>query len=54
MYTFNSITQEAEAGGSLGVQGQPGLQSEFQDSYGYTKKPSLEETTTNKPIHKSN
>jgi hypothetical protein len=26
------------------VQGQPGLQSEFQDSQGYTEKPCLEKT----------
>jgi hypothetical protein len=26
------------------VRGQPGLQSEFQDSQGYTEKPCLEET----------
>ena len=32
-------TPEAEAGGSLGVQGQPGLQSKFQDSQGcYSEK----------------
>ena len=30
--------QEAEAGGSLSVRGQPGVQSEFQDSQGYTEK----------------
>jgi hypothetical protein len=28
------------------VQGQPGLQSEFQDSQGYTEKPCLEKPTT--------
>jgi hypothetical protein len=32
VHTFNYITQEAEAGGSLWVWGQPGLNSEFQDS----------------------
>jgi hypothetical protein len=32
---------EAEAGGFLSSS-QPGLQSEFQDSQGYTEKPSLE------------
>jgi hypothetical protein len=37
-----------EAGGSL-VQGQPGLQSELQDSQGYTEKPCLE---TNKQTNK--
>jgi hypothetical protein len=30
------------------VQGQPGLQSEFQDSQGYTEKPCLEKTKQNK------
>ena len=37
MPTFNPSTWEAEAGGSL--QDQSGLQSQFQDSQGYTKKP---------------
>ena len=32
VHTFNSSTQEAEAGRSLWVQSQPGLQSKFQDS----------------------
>jgi hypothetical protein len=30
------------------VQGQPGLQSEFQDSQGYKEKPCLEKKTTTK------
>ena len=30
------------------VQGQPGLQSEFKDSQGYTEKPCLEKKTKNK------
>ena len=34
-YAFNPSSREAEAG-------QPGLQSEFQDSQGYTEKPCLE------------
>jgi hypothetical protein len=38
---FNPGTREAEAGRSLSL-GQPGLQSEFQDSQGYTEKPCLE------------
>jgi hypothetical protein len=42
VHTFNSSTPEAEAGGSLWVQGQPGLQSEFQDSYNYIERPCLE------------
>jgi hypothetical protein len=41
-HAFNPSTLEAEAG-SLWVQGQPGLQSEFQDSQGYIEKPCLEE-----------
>jgi hypothetical protein len=36
VHAFNPSTQEEEAGG---FQGQPGLQSEFQDSQGYTEKP---------------
>jgi hypothetical protein len=43
LYDFNPNSQEAEAGGSLGVLGQLGLQREFQDSQGcYTEKPCLE------------
>ena len=34
-HCFNPSTWEAEAGGSLGNGGQPGLQSEFQVSQGY-------------------
>ena len=44
-HAFNSSTQEAEAGGFLSL-GQPGLQSEFQDSQGYTDKPCLEKQKT--------
>jgi len=40
-HTFDPNTGEAVTGGSLGVVGHPGLQSEFQDSQGYTEKPSL-------------
>jgi hypothetical protein len=39
-HAFNPNTWEADAGG-FWVQGQPGLQSEFQDSQGYTEKPCL-------------
>jgi hypothetical protein len=39
VHTFNPSTWEAEAG-------QPGLQSEFQDSQGYTEKPCLEKNKT--------
>jgi hypothetical protein len=57
-HAFNPSTREAEAEGQRGrgaereaerqrqvdfwVRGQPGLQSEFQDSQGYTEKPCLE------------
>jgi hypothetical protein len=46
-YIFNLSTWEAEAGRFL-VQGQPGLQSELQDSQGSTEKPSLENKNKNK------
>ena len=36
--SFNPSTWKAEAGRSLRVQGQPGLQSEFQYSQRYTEK----------------
>jgi hypothetical protein len=39
-HAFNPSTQEAEA--NFWVRVQPGLQSEFQDSQGYTEKPCLE------------
>jgi hypothetical protein len=39
-HAFNPSTWEAEAGRSLRVRGQPGLQSEFQ-TQGYTEKPCL-------------
>ena len=42
-HAFNSSTWEAEAGSR--VRGQPGLQSEFQGSRGYTEKPCLENKT---------
>jgi hypothetical protein len=47
---FNPSTQEAEAGRSLRVQGQPGLQIKFQDSQVYTEIPYLK---TNKQTNKS-
>jgi hypothetical protein len=37
-HTFHSSTWEAGTGGSFWVQGQPGLQSEIQDSQDYTEK----------------
>lgn len=36
------VLWEAEAGGSLRVQGQPDLQNKFQDSQGYKEKLCLE------------
>ena len=38
MHIFNPSTQEADAGQSLRVQGQPGLRGEFQDSQGYYRE----------------
>jgi hypothetical protein len=38
VHTFNLSTPEAEAGGSLLAQGQPGLHSEFQEKQGYVEK----------------
>jgi hypothetical protein len=35
------------------VQGQPGLQSEFQDSQGYTEKPCLKKPKKKKPKKKN-
>ena len=46
VHTFNPSTWEAEAGGSLSVQGQADLQSKFQDSQGYTETPCLGEEGT--------
>ena len=45
VYAFNPSTRETEAGGSLRVQDQLGLQSEFQNSQG-TEKPCLKKTST--------
>jgi hypothetical protein len=54
VHAFNSSTREA--GGSL-IRGQPGLQSEFQDSLYYTEKPYFEnptkQTNENKEIPKN-
>jgi hypothetical protein len=46
-HAFNLSTWEAEAGRFLS-QGQPGLQSELQDSQGYTEKPCLKKTKKKK------
>jgi hypothetical protein len=40
-HSFNSSTWEAEAEGSLWIQGQPDLHNEFKDSQDYTKRPCL-------------
>jgi hypothetical protein len=40
-YAFSPSTHEAEANGSLGVRGQPGLQTEFQNNQVYTEEPLL-------------
>jgi hypothetical protein len=45
---INPNTQEAETGGSVGVRGQPQLQSKFQDSQGYTEKSYLKKQPQNK------
>jgi hypothetical protein len=49
-HAFNPSTREAEAG-DFWVRGQAGLQSECQDSQGYTEKPCLEKQT-NKQTNK--
>jgi hypothetical protein len=41
MHALSRGTQEAEAGGSLGVQTQPGLHSEIWDSQGDVERPYL-------------
>jgi hypothetical protein len=46
-HAFNPSTQEPEAGGFLSS-GQPGLQSELQDSQGYTEKPCVLKTKKKK------
>jgi hypothetical protein len=47
-HASNPSTWEAEAGRSLRVQSQPGLQSEFQDSQSYyTEKPCLKKKSLN-------
>ena len=55
-HTFNPSTWEAEAGRFLS-RGQPGLQSKFQDSQGYTEKSCLEkqkQTNSNNKTNKQN
>ena len=48
-HTCNPSTQETEAGESLWVRGQPGLQGEFQDNQAcYTEKSCLEKQNKTK------
>jgi hypothetical protein len=50
-YAFDPSTWEAEAeAADFWVRGQPGLQSEFQDSQGYTEKLCLETNKQTKRI----
>ena len=50
-HAFNPNTWEAEAGRSLWVGGQPGLQSKFQNSQDYIEKHCLEEKSTSVLVH---
>jgi hypothetical protein len=43
-HVFNPSTREAQRQADFWVQGQPGLQSEFQDSQGYIEKLCLKKT----------
>ena len=52
-HAFNPSTREAEAGRSLCIWGLPGLQSEFQDSQGYTEKPCLKKTNNQNKTNKT-
>jgi hypothetical protein len=47
-HAFNLSTWEAEAV-DFRIRGQPGLQSEFQESQGYTEKPCLELSPSSPP-----
>jgi hypothetical protein len=49
-HAFNPSTQEAEAGRFLSSS-QPGLQSDFQDSQGYTEKLCLEKQTNKQKFY---
>jgi hypothetical protein len=49
-HTFNPSTWEAETVGCLWTQGQPGLQSEVQDSQGYIEKTLSRKTKTTKVL----
>jgi hypothetical protein len=48
VYVINPSTWKAEASRCSWVQGQPGLQTEFQDSQGYTEKLSLQKENPKK------
>ena len=51
-HTFNPATQEAKTGGTLGfIQGQPDLQSRFQDSQDYKEKSCLKKPNTHTHTH---
>jgi hypothetical protein len=51
--TFNPSTWKAEAGGSLWVPDQPGLQSKFQDSQGYIEIPCFQKQNQTKNKQKT-
>jgi len=57
MPLISALGRQRQADLSLGVQGQPGLQSEFQDSHSYMEKPCLEnknnKTKTNQKRNKT-
>ena len=46
VHSFNHNTWDTEAGRSLQVQGQPGLQSESQDSQDYTQRNPVSQNKT--------
>ena len=50
-HTFNPSSWEAEAGGSLSVRGQSGLQSEFKDSQCYYTEKPISKNQKKKKIH---
>jgi hypothetical protein len=47
VHAFNPSAREAEAGRSLWIWAQPGLQSEFQANLDYTEKACLDKTKPN-------
>lgn len=46
VHALNPTTQEAETGGFLWVQGQPGLHKELQENQSYTERLNLKNQTT--------